>query len=64
MAIEPDIIPFKSKEGNSAIPINNPYLFYLLIIIVFFLISFVLKILIESILIILGIVFLLRLALS
>ncbi len=62
--LKPEIIPIYSDEGNLAKNTNRTWISYIGIICLTILSILLLKILIESILISLGIFFLVRLALS
>ena len=64
MSIDPEIVSSNSKEGVNAINISNYWYYYLLLIVLFFIGVLVLKVLIESILISLGLFFVWRLASS
>tara|TARA_Y100001968_G_C19173258_1_gene626736 strand:- start:23 stop:223 length:201 start_codon:yes stop_codon:yes gene_type:complete len=64
MALEPEVLPEYSQEGNSAKPLNNKLLLYLCFLCAIGLLVLVLKLLMESILIFLGLVFIWKLAVS
>tara|TARA_Y100001968_G_scaffold88813_2_gene79870 strand:+ start:304 stop:507 length:204 start_codon:yes stop_codon:yes gene_type:complete len=64
MSIEPEVIPESSNEGSNAINLTNYWFIYLALIIGSIIIILVLKILIETILIFLGLMFIWKLASS
>ena len=64
MTIEPEIIPPSSSEGINALNLNNNWKIYFLILTFAFISIFVLKLLIESFLICLGLIFIWKLARS
>ena len=64
MSIDPEVIPSESNEGINAIEMNRDWYPYLFFICLSILAIVVLKLLIESILISLGLLFIWRLATS
>ncbi len=62
MALEPEIIPSYSNDGHSARPLYNSWPFYLGTVIFLILFISLVKILIESLLVCLGLIFIWKLA--
>ena len=62
MTIQPEVIPSSSEEGTNALLLNNDWYIYILIAFGFIFICVILKFIIQSFLILLGLISLWRLA--
>ena len=62
MTIIPEVIPSSSKEGTKALNVTQDSYKYILILIVVLVFSIIIKFIIESILISLGLLYIFRLA--